>query len=54
MLFAFLQELLSYLSRHAKMNVTLGSAWGIYDTLFCEVRILGDFFVLFSISFALC
>lgn len=30
------KELLSYLSRHAKMNVTLGSAWGIYDTLFCE------------------
>ena len=32
------------------MNVTLGSAWGIYDTLFCEVHILDDFFVLFSKS----
>ena len=50
--FLFLQELLPYLSKHAKMNVTLGSAWGIYDTLFCEVHvhIIDDFFVLFSTS----
>ena len=42
----FLQELLSYVSKHAKMNVTLDNLHGIYDTLFCEVHVLDDFFCL--------
>lgn len=48
MLFPFLQELLSYVSTHAKMNVTLSTVHQIYDTLFCEVYVLDEFFVYFS------
>lgn len=49
MLFPFLQELLSYVSTHAKMKVTVDTAHRIYDTLFCEVHVyvLDEFFVCF-------
>jgi len=49
MLFPFLQEVLSYVSTHAKMKVTLNTVHQIYDTLFCEVYVLDDFFVYFLV-----